>query len=46
LDSPSKSQEKPTTPSKSEEDNQNLVVPDTPEDVIASRGEKNPKKRK
>ena len=44
LESPS--DEIPSTPSKIEEDNENLVVPDTPEDVIASRGEKNPKKRK
>ena len=44
LESPS--YDKPSTPSKIDEDKDNLVVPDTPEDVIASRGEKNPKKRK
>lgn len=35
----------PSTPSKIHEDQVNLVVPDTPEEVIASRGKKNPKKR-
>ena len=40
LESPS--DEIPSTPSLIEEDNENLVVPDTPEEVIASRGKKKP----
>ena len=35
----------PSTPSKIHEDQVNLVVPDTPEEAIAARGKKNPKKR-
>jgi hypothetical protein len=45
-DSPYISEEKPKTPVKSEEDIENLVVPDTPEEIITSRVVKNPKKRK